>query len=682
MPIAPSLGPQTASNAQPLFLALLDRVFELVGPSALGAALRAPRAARLAAAAYESLWHLLAAEPRAATEQRTLQWWLRDWLPLSAALEEELRVALRAGSRLDALRHAAAAPVHWDWQFAPELLRSARSHELQPLARQLGLPTLESSLHAPERLVLLFAWLLQSGWESCGVLPDVTWPEPPEPLATLGLDALWELALEGANPYHALIERVIASSATVERIAPAPQPQSANDELRFSVYRPRALRPDRWARLLAFAHRSEKLPDAPDDELDPSAQAEQQAQAILGRDLSDYRKLGEDAASSVPFEARLEFVPDVPGVEFEPPSASFRWLGEIHRAEFRMRAGPELAGRVARGELRVMFGAIVLAEITLSLRVEHTAETQSGSHVRESARTYRKIFASYSHADAEIVEQFRELGQVLGDRYLIDVHELRAGERWSEALERLIREADVFQLFWSWNSLGSQFVRREWEHALSLGRANFLRPTYWEQPFPERDGLPTPELRRLHFQRFRRPSIERQRASQPSAAPYALPRSEVGPEPKSRSAAKRRSVWLGVAGLLAGVLLALRLTLAPSPADPAASAPEPPPSSAASDPTPLPRRNDDVDPPDKVMRSGQGLDVLVRSEPVAAEVYRDGEHLGTTPLQLERPEGAAQVTLELRAPGRAARRVTLERESDDTVTVRLDDATQLKPKDF
>ena len=66
---------------------------------------------------------------------------------------------------------------------------------------------------------------------------------------------------------------------------------------------------------------------------------------------------------------------------------------------------------------------------------------------------------------------------------------------------RLIEEANVFQLFWSHNAMRSQFVRQEWEYALSLRRPEFIRPTYWETPFPEapETGLPPEHLRRIHF---------------------------------------------------------------------------------------------------------------------------------------------------------------------------------------
>src|SRR5262249_9712562 len=58
--------------------------------------------------------------------------------------------------------------------------------------------------------------------------------------------------------------------------------------------------------------------------------------------------------------------------------------------------------------------------------------------------------------------------------------------------------------FWSRNSMTSSFVRSEWEYALSLNRASFIRPVYWEVPMPESPdlGLPPDTLRALHFHRI------------------------------------------------------------------------------------------------------------------------------------------------------------------------------------
>ncbi len=94
---------------------------------------------------------------------------------------------------------------------------------------------------------------------------------------------------------------------------------------------------------------------------------------------------------------------------------------------------------------------------------------------------------------------------MLGDKYLRDVTELRAGQDWQRWMRDAIKDADVFQLFWSHNAMRSAYVQQEWEYALALERANFVRPVYWETPLPESpaENLPPDNLRRLHFQHLR-----------------------------------------------------------------------------------------------------------------------------------------------------------------------------------
>jgi hypothetical protein len=162
-------------------------------------------------------------------------------------------------------------------------------------------------------------------------------------------------------------------------------------------------------------------------------------------------------------------------------------MESMHREEFRLQAAPELDGQTAKGSLVVFLGSILLAEMTLSIRVKSggvATPPERPQVERSSARPYRKIFASYSHKDVAVVEQFERYGRTLGDTYLRDWVHLRAGEVWSEQLAHMIEEADVFQLFWSTHALRSEFVEQEWRYSLALNRLNFIRPTYWENPLP------------------------------------------------------------------------------------------------------------------------------------------------------------------------------------------------------
>jgi hypothetical protein len=304
----------------------------------------------------------------------------------------------------------------------------------------------------------------------------------------------------------ALLRKARTTSPT-EFKAIAPRPQPMGDNLQFTVYRPRAVMPDHWYTLIAFAHLAAKRSDAPVNEPDPVEEVRRQAVRVLGeRETRTYQVVTQDVTQPVPREETLTFVPDVPGIEFNPPLRGFRWTESIHREEFRFRARPDLVGETARGQLSVFLGDILLAEVSLAIPVVQLPETagQDAPTETEHARRYRKIFASYSHKDLHVVEQIERLARALGDEYLRDWIHVRAGEEWDKRLMQLIEEADVFQLFWSRNAMESPYVHREYEHALSLDRQNFVRPTYWEEPLPSDPArnLPPEGLRRLHFQRI------------------------------------------------------------------------------------------------------------------------------------------------------------------------------------
>jgi hypothetical protein len=276
-----------------------------------------------------------------------------------------------------------------------------------------------------------------------------------------------------------------------------------DENVQFTVYRPGTVEPGKWYPLLAFAHLSEIRPG--EDEMHPLEQVERVAEQRLGEHVKGFGKVTQDSRQSVPREGELTFVPEIAGIEFNPASRTFLWLESVHHEEFRLRATSAMDGRMARGQMTVYLGSILLAEIPMSIRVDsaYRSVPEATPKERDQARPYRKIFASYSHDDEAIVKQVTSYMRGIGDTYLRDVEDLRSGEVWSERLASMIEEADVFQLFWSWNSKGSEFVEQEWRHAVSLPRTHFVRPTYWEDdpPLPPREPLPK-DLDRLHFQRI------------------------------------------------------------------------------------------------------------------------------------------------------------------------------------
>ncbi|HEX9919044.1 MAG TPA: TIR domain-containing protein, partial [Pyrinomonadaceae bacterium] len=291
--------------------------------------------------------------------------------------------------------------------------------------------------------------------------------------------------------------------------AAAEKPIYTDENVQFTVYQPEAVAPARWYTLLALAHLSKQRPDAPPDEPEPLAEVKRIAARVLADEAAEYDAVKQNSLHAVPHKGEIRFVPDVEGCEFNPSSQSFSWQKSVHKVEFEMRAAASLDGRTARGRLTVFLGSLILADIPLAIRVDGASSAGEVPTVAASASPYRKIFPSYSHKDRAVVEQIEHHIHALGDKYLRDLTELRAGQDWQRWMRDAIREADVFQLFWSHNSMRSVYVRQEWEYALSLGRQNFVRPTYWETPLPESatENLPPVELRRLHFQHLRANTI-------------------------------------------------------------------------------------------------------------------------------------------------------------------------------
>ena len=277
-----------------------------------------------------------------------------------------------------------------------------------------------------------------------------------------------------------------------------------DDDVRFTVYRPRAVAPERWYSLVAFAHKTDAYDDPDRGRVDPIEDMQAIAARVLDGADDFYDHTDSDATRSLPRGSELRFVPAVEGVIFNPPDVAFAWLEPVHYENFRFRPSAALNGSRARGTLSVFLGALLVGEVSLTINVDANAarrDSQEPNEV-EQARPYRRIFASYSHQDIEIVKLVGTFVSLTGDQFVRDWVELRSGEFWDDRLRNMIQDADVFQLFWSRRSMISPFVRNEWEYALSLRRNNFVRPVFWEQPMPTQpaEGLPPPELQRLHFQ--------------------------------------------------------------------------------------------------------------------------------------------------------------------------------------
>ena len=277
-----------------------------------------------------------------------------------------------------------------------------------------------------------------------------------------------------------------------------------HENVQFTAYRPKVIAPAKWTKMLIFAHLDDRPNWLDDDELGPIEEMELEAARILGSKIEDYRPTTSDSSVAIPEDGEITMVPEIKGIEFNPPRRAFLWKDSVtvHHETFDMRANAALNGQTARGQLTIFLGHLILAEITLAIRIDSNqgaiADSSFAGRQRSSARPFRRVFASYSRRDLQIVEATERYGRTLGDEYIRDLVYLRSGEVWNDQLRELVRWADVFQLFWSLNAARSEYVESEWRYALSLNRPAFVRPTYWQEPMPD----PPEPLRGIHFHRL------------------------------------------------------------------------------------------------------------------------------------------------------------------------------------
>lgn len=261
------------------------------------------------------------------------------------------------------------------------------------------------------------------------------------------------------------------------------------EDVRFTAYFPKEAAVETWYTLLVYAH----------------------VEAALGKVQADAAKF-KDEMGGTPRETRgaaparlargteITVVPFCEGVTFNPERITLKWVEDLHRAEFRFRAGKDLAGAAANIQITVFVGPLIVATLKGGMLLNEAAPASTSPETSAvSAALYKEeqIFVSYSHDDTPVVLACRDAYRALGYTVLIDIDSLRAGEKWHEDLQRLIDRADIFQLFWSARSAKSRYCQQEWEYALqrSQSKEGFIRPVYWEKPLVP----PPPALADLHF---------------------------------------------------------------------------------------------------------------------------------------------------------------------------------------
>ena len=154
------------------------------------------------------------------------------------------------------------------------------------------------------------------------------------------------------------------------------------------------------------------------------------------------------------------------GVRVNTMKQSLVWHGEMVSTVFQVKANNSTLKSVA-GDVTLSVKGFPVGRLSFNTEITQSL-TDESTFVLGKAKSYKKAFISYSHADIKSAEMAASFLKGLGLDYFFDRQSLAPGAVFDEEIKRNIRESDLFILLWSENAAKSEYVEKEYLYALPL----------------------------------------------------------------------------------------------------------------------------------------------------------------------------------------------------------------------
>ncbi len=258
------------------------------------------------------------------------------------------------------------------------------------------------------------------------------------------------------------------------------------DDVQCTIFAPPSASPGTTILVQMFAH----LPEEADDARAIATELDAQARRRAFRSLN----------ALVPVGARLQCELLIPGLEIDDPVASLIWQGRTEAVQFGVWIPSAAPVDTVIGTVSISRDGVPLGHVKFKLAIEAAAGAAAEPQGVE-ARRYRSAFVSYASPDRDEVLRRVQMLPITGLEYFQDVLELEPGEIWSSRLERAIRDADVFLLFWSSRAKESGWVRREVDFAIACKAGDDFSPPEIRPVIIEGPPVVPPweDLAHMHF---------------------------------------------------------------------------------------------------------------------------------------------------------------------------------------
>ena len=153
------------------------------------------------------------------------------------------------------------------------------------------------------------------------------------------------------------------------------------------------------------------------------------------------------------------------GVSCPKPVRTVRWIRMLSSTVFTLKVEDPSLGSIS-GEVTLYVKGVPVGDLSFVCDVK--AGRANGIMAPGQAKAFRKAFISYSHQDYETATVMASSFRALKINYFFDHHSLETGAVFNEEIMRNIEDSDVFVLLWSEHSARSEYVRKEYTHAMKF----------------------------------------------------------------------------------------------------------------------------------------------------------------------------------------------------------------------
>lgn len=228
--------------------------------------------------------------------------------------------------------------------------------------------------------------------------------------------------------------------------------------------------------------------------------------AFLAATMDEGAKLRGRQTLQVPIArgTRVRIEIDGRGVDVAEPVQEIVWHGEPNVAAFSCTMPAGTVVDVVHPVARLYVDDFPVGRVLFQIKAEAGQRSVAPSvpeMVGHGARRYTRAFLSYaSHDRAEVLKRAQAL-EVAKIGYFMDNRSLTPGEEYEKRIFQVIREADLFMLFWSRHARASRWVGAEIDYARECQQVNPLKlpdivPVMLDDP---RDAPPPERLGDRHF---------------------------------------------------------------------------------------------------------------------------------------------------------------------------------------